>query len=308
MIPIFNTGLDIYRKTIKRVRPIHVGINKMLTSVLLPMMEKSKGFQTIKDDPFWFRLELLTNRHESETRAQINRIVKPGMTVLDIGAHVGYYTRLFSRLVGENGKIIAFEPHPRTFEVLHKNTANLKNVTLVQSAVAENEGTAELYDYLMMSASGSLHYDEKLLDIQKANVGDSDIAPRIQNEFPVEKFAVRTVPIDMLLNEMNIEKIDFVKMDIEGAEMGALRGMKNLIANSPGINLIMEFNPSALKAFDVIPETAIAEVLGLGFSKVFVVNEDGSLVEITNKTQMIADMTTRLMQHMDVVNLLFIRS
>ncbi|MEQ8677590.1 MAG: FkbM family methyltransferase [Aggregatilineales bacterium] len=280
----------------------------MLTTVLLPMLEKSKGFQTIEDDPFWFRLELLTDRHESETRAQINRIVKPGMIVLDIGAHVGYYTRLMSQLVGENGKVIAFEPHPRTFEVLHKNTANLKNVTLVQSAVAEEEGTAELYDYLMMSASGSLHYDEKLLDIQKANVGDSDVAPRIQNEFPVEKFTVRTVPIDALLSEMNIEAIDFVKMDIEGAEMGALRGMKNLIANSPNINLIMEFNPSALKAFDVVPESAVAEVLGLGFSKVFVVNEDSSLVEITNKTQMIVDMTTRLMQHMDVVNLLFIRS
>lgn len=308
MILLFNTGLNIYRKTFKRIRPLHVGMNKMLTTVLLPMLEKSKGFQTIEDDPFWFRLELLTDRHESETRAQINRIVKPGMIVLDIGAHVGYYTRLMSQLVGENGKVIAFEPHPRTFEVLHKNTANLKNVTLVQSAVAEEEGTAELYDYLMMSASGSLHYDEKLLDIQKANVGDSDVAPRIQNEFPVEKFTVRTVPIDALLSEMNIEAIDFVKMDIEGAEMGALRGMKNLIANSPNINLIMEFNPSALKAFDVVPESAVAEVLGLGFSKVFVVNEDSSLVEITNKTQMIVDMTTRLMQHMDVVNLLFIRS
>lgn len=308
MIPLFNTGLSIYRKTFKRIRPLHVGMNKVMTSVLLPTMEIAKGFQTIQDDPFWFRLELLTNRHESETRAQINRIVKPGMVVLDIGAHVGYYTRLFSQLVGENGKVIAFEPHPRTFEVLHKNTASLKNVTLVQSAVAEEESTAELYDYLMMSASGSLHYDEKLLDIQKANVGTSDVAPRIANEFPVEKFSVRTVPLDSFLAEMDIHKIDFVKMDIEGAEMGALRGMKTLIQNSPGLNLIMEFNPSALQAFDIQPETAIAEVLGMGFTKVFIVNEDHSLNEITHATQTIAEMTARLMEHMDVVNLLFIRN
>jgi FkbM family methyltransferase len=129
----------------------------------------------------------------------------------------------------------------------------------------------------MMSASGSLHYDEKLLDIQKANVGTSDVAPRIANEFPVEKFSVRTVPLDAFLAEMDIHKIDFVKMDIEGAEMGALRGMKSLIQHSPGLNLIMEFNPSALQAFDINPETAIAEVLGMGFTKVFIVNEDHSL-------------------------------
>ena len=112
------------------------------------------------DDPFWFRLELLTHRHETETIAHLDALAAPGMTMLDIGAHVGYYSCRYAKILGANGRIIAFEPHPRTFATLQHNVEQLPQVTAVQLALAEQEGSAELHDYLMMSASGSLHYDE----------------------------------------------------------------------------------------------------------------------------------------------------
>ena len=297
--------LTIYRKTLKRIRPLHVAINRFLSGVVLPMMEKSQSFQTMPDDPFWFRLELLTRKHEQETMQHVDRIVKPGMVVLDIGAHIGYYTRRFSELVGVQGRVVAFEPHPRTFGVLQKNVGQMQNVTLMQRAVTETESTAELYDYLIMSASGSLHFDENLLDLQKSHVTNSDVAPRIASDFPVEKFTVDTVAIDSCMVQLGIAQVDFVKMDIEGAEMGALRGMRGIIAASPNLNLVMEYNPQALKAFDVDPETAIAEVLDMGFDTVAVVQDDGSLKDITGDAAAIATLTSRLMTHMDVVNLLF---
>lgn len=303
----FDTSLNLYRKTVKRIRPLHVAIHWAMTHTVIPAMEKLKGFRTIPDDPFWFRLGLVTGRHEPETMAQIERLLKPGMTVLDIGAHVGYYAQQCAKLVGSAGRVVAFEPHPRTFEILCHNVARFGNVTPVQMAVAESAGTAELYDYLIMSASGSLHYDENMLDLQKSRVTDSDIAPRIRTDFPVETFTVQTVPVDTYLATQNIDRVDVVKMDIEGAEMTALRGMKATISNSPGMALIMEYNPQALKAFDFVPQAALDEVLAMGFTRMQTIEPGGQLIDLTHDTAAVDRLTAQLTAEMGVVNLLFTR-
>ena len=75
--------------------------------------------------------------------------------------------RRYAKALGANGRILAFEPHPRTFATLQHNVQHLPQVTAVQLALADQEGTAELHDYLMMSASGSLHYDESMVALQK---------------------------------------------------------------------------------------------------------------------------------------------
>lgn len=308
---VFDSSLTLYRRTLKRVRPLHVAAHVVMSRVVIPLLEWSQRFYTIPDDPFWFRLDLLTGRHEPETMSQINRLVRPGMTVLDIGAHVGYYSRRSARLVGDGGHVFAFEPHPRTFETLARNLRPYPNVTPVQAAVAEAEGTAELYDYLMMSASGSLHYDESMRDLQKAQLSASDIAPRIASDFPVQTYTVRTLALDDYLAGEGVERVDVVKMDIEGAEIGALRGMRGIIARSPGIALIMEYNPQALRSFDHDPQAALAEVLALGFDTLQIIEADGSLRDISGDSAAmsatISQITARLMDHMGVVNLLLTR-
>jgi len=307
---LFDHSLNLYRKSLKRLRPAHLGVHRLMTHVVMPLLEKRKGFRTMPDDPFWFRLELLTNRHEAETVRQIDQLVQPGMTVLDVGAHVGYYARRCARLVGENGRVIAFEPHPRTFAVLSHNVKRCGNVIPLQVALAESEGTAELHDYLIMSASGSLHYDQAMIELQRSQLTTSDVAPRIAHNFPVQTFIVRTVPADACLLKLGVERVDVVKMDIEGAEISALRGMRQTLANSPGMALIMEYNPQALKAFGLQPELAVAEVLDLGFEQVQLIEGDGRLKELTRDEATIGRLTAQLMvdNQMDVVNLLFKRS
>ncbi|MBN1287223.1 MAG: FkbM family methyltransferase [Anaerolineae bacterium] len=303
----FDASLDLYRKTIKRIRPLHLAVHRLMTHGVIPALERLKGFQTIPDDPFWFRLNLVTGRHEFETVQVVERLLRPGMTVLDIGAHAGYYARRCAEWVGPGGRVFAFEPHPRTFEVLRRNVARLGNVTPVRAAVAEREGVAELYDYLIMSASGSLHYDRDLLELQKARVGDADIAPRIRTDFPVETFTVRTVKVDGYLAGQGVARVDVVKMDIEGAEMHALRGMPATIAGSPGLALVMEYNPKALKAFGFEPEAALAETLGMGFARVQAIEPGGRLVDLTHDAAAVAQLTARLLDDMGVMNLLFTR-
>jgi FkbM family methyltransferase len=212
-----------------------------------------------------------------------------------------------SNIVGENGRVIAFEPNPNNHAMLKRNVAERKNVTLLQVALAENEGTAELHDYLMMSASGSLHYDETLREVQLSQSTKGDFAPRLGANFQPQTYTVRTAPVDDLLAELNISQVDIVKMDIEGAEMGALRGMKNTISNSPNLALVMEYNPLGLKAFGNEPVASLREVLAMGFSSLQVIEADGSLSDYTNNFEVLEKLTEKLMKHMGVVNLLLRR-
>jgi FkbM family methyltransferase len=304
---ISNLSLRLYRKTIKRIRSAHAATHWLMTHGAIPILEKSTGFRTMPDDPFWFRLELLTNRHEMETIAQLDQLAASGMTMLDIGAHVGYYSRRYAKVLGQNGRIFAFEPHPRTFAALQHNVKRLSQVTAVQLALAEQEGSAELHDYLMMSASGSLHYDESMVALQKSQTHETDIAPRIGRTFSAQTFTVRTMPVDDFLAAQGIKQVDLVKMDIEGAEIGALRGMKHTIANSPNLVLIMEYNPQALKAFGHEPVAALNEVQSLGFTKMEAIEGDGRLTDLTHQADHLQSLTEQLMQNMGVINLLLQR-
>lgn len=306
MMRLFDSSLSLYRKTLKRVRPAHIAMHRLMDRVLMPALERRYDFKTIPEDPFWFRLELLTSQHEVETAQLLRRLVEPGMIALDVGAHVGYYTRLLSRLTGARGRVIAFEPHPRTHQVLRHNTRALANATPLQVAVAEAEGSAELYDYLMMSASGSLHYDESLAHLQRARMGAGDVAPRGQEAFEMRRFQVETATIDACLAELGIERVDIAKMDIEGAELGALRGMRDTIAASPGMTLVMEYNPAALQAFGHDPAAALEEALGMGFSRVEAIESDGSLRDWRD-ARLVARETARMLGDMSVVNLLLRR-
>lgn len=301
---ISNLSLRLYRKTIKRFRSAHAATHWLMTHGAIPILEKGSGFRTMPDDPFWFRLELLTNRHEVETITQLDKLAAPGMTMLDIGAHVGYYSRRYAKILGENGRIFAFEPHPRTFAALQHNVKRLPQVTAVQLALAEQEGTAELHDYLMMSASGSLHYDETMAALQKSQTHATDIAPRIGQTFSAQTFTVRTTLVDDFLAAQGVEQVDLVKMDIEGAEIGALRGMKHTIANSPNLVLVMEYNPQALKAFGHDPTAALNEVQSFGFNKIEAIEADGRLTNLTHQHDHLQNLTEQLMQNMGVINLL----
>ncbi len=303
---VLDSSLWLYRKTVKRIRPAHSALHRLLEGLLLPALERANDFQTIAEDPFWFRLELLTRQHERETLQLLRRLGKPGMVALDVGAHVGYYTRLLAELAGASGRVIAFEPHPRTHQVLQRNTRKLSNVMPLPVAAAETAGSAALYDYLMMSASGSLHYDETLLRLQQAQLGEADVAPRRASGFEMQQYHVRTVAIDECLAALGIERVDLVKMDIEGAELAALRGMQKLIAASPALALVMEYNPGALRAFGHAPAETLAEVLGLGFRRVRAIEAGGALRDWSD-TGLVAEETARLSENMAVLNLLFER-
>jgi FkbM family methyltransferase len=137
-------------------------------------------------------------------------VPKPGDVVFDVGAGVGDTSLLFSRFVGERGKVVAIEAHPETFEWLSRlcEINDLENVTPLQVAVSDREGEIVISDEATLSNS--------MVDRGDADAGVTVPARRL----------------DDIARELGIETIDFLKMNIEGAERLALGGMEEMIGRT----------------------------------------------------------------------------
>jgi FkbM family methyltransferase len=136
-----------------------------------------------------------------------------GDICLDCGANYGYVTYLMSKMVGELGRVISFEPDPETFEMLKRNVEEhrLKNVTIVNKALW-NEKTV-----LNFNAEGSLGGGL----VRTINRDKSMLKQQI---------SVETTTLEEVAHELNLPRIDFVKMDIEGAELEVLQSSGKLLA------------------------------------------------------------------------------
>jgi FkbM family methyltransferase len=172
-------------------------------------------------------------------RAILKEIIKPGMTVLDIGANIGIYTSFMAKIVGEKGRVYAFEPSPHNFNLLKKYN-NQGNVTLVQTAIGDTTGRIALY------ISDKLNVDHRTYETG-------------------EKRKKIDVPSYRLDDYLQGRKIDFVKMDIQGFEYKALLGMENTLQNNQDIQILMEFWPYGLIKAGSKPEEVLAFLHRLGF-------------------------------------------
>ncbi|MBK8444038.1 MAG: FkbM family methyltransferase [Sphingobacteriales bacterium] len=175
---------------------------------------------------------------KSSDRDRINEIrnyVKEGMTVLDIGANIGFYTLLLSRLVGKSGKVYAFEPDATNFRHLSNNVRNCSNVVLHQAAVGEKSGNIKLF-----------HSSDLNVDHQTFDSGEG----RPYTEIPC-------VALDDVIPTP--QKVDFIKIDIQGYEYYAFKGMSQLLQRSQPLLLMGEVWPYALQKAG----TSVAQYLQL---------------------------------------------
>jgi FkbM family methyltransferase len=147
-----------------------------------------------------------------------------GDTVIDIGAHIGYYTLLAARKVGPKGKVVAFEPEPNNFHLLSLNIKlnHYDNVIPIEKAVSNEESTVKLY--LGGSSTNSV--------IKNYNISQNS-----------NFITIKAINLDKF---KGFGKIRLIKMDIEGAELLALKGMLELIDKNEDLIIISEFNPSLL--------------------------------------------------------------
>jgi FkbM family methyltransferase len=155
-------------------------------------------------------------RFETSEIAFVGRFLKPGMTVLDLGAHHGLYTLLASKRVGLAGRVIAFEPSPREKKalLLHLKLNRCKNAEVHGLALGAENADADLY-----LAKGR-------------QSGCNSLRPpeRIRWRSTIR---VHVAKLDDWLAERGVERVHFIKLDVEGAEMAVLKGAERLLARRP---------------------------------------------------------------------------
>jgi FkbM family methyltransferase len=193
--------------------------------------------------------------YEPGITALVKREVKEGDVVLDLGANVGYYTLLFAKLVGETGKVFAFEPDPRFFSLLKKNVEinGYKNVILEQKAVTNRTGMMRLF---LEEGTYTVH----------------------ESEGGRESIEVESVSLDDYFSLFQ-KGIDFIKMDIEGSEGYAIDGMSGLLEKNGHIKIVTEYWPMGLKSYG--PERYLNLLQQHKFTLYHIDEEEKSMLPIT---------------------------
>jgi FkbM family methyltransferase len=180
---------------------------------------------------------------EPEMVEFLSKIIKPGWTVMDLGAESGYFALLMSQLVGSSGHVYAFEADPVSIARIKKSVEinRFSNITVVGKAVSDQPGTATFYPDGMRGALGYHRFgNQDGITVECASV-DSVIPPDAN--------------------------VSFFKMDIEGSEWKALRGMQRTLKSCN--SLITEFLTPGLRRTGGEPWDYLKQLADAGFTKIF---------------------------------------
>jgi len=196
------------------------------------------GFQMYLDESSYMDLSLYRQYledglYEKETSRYVMNALKEGDVFVDIGANSGYYTLLASSIVGEDGFVYSFEPHPETFKRLSRNVKmnKMNNVKIFNMACSSYDGVGTL-------------------NVSKSSDGLNSLKqiPLTSNSIPIEVRKLDTVLPDAV--------IDMIKIDAEGSEMDIITGASKILSKGKP-NIIYEINrgfASSQKIIDVLKE------------------------------------------------------
>lgn len=203
-----------------RVQTVALGDDLILARVLgshkMLLRGSDRGFSRhVMLDGYW----------ESWLTIFCARTLQSGMVAFDVGANLGYYTLLFADRVGASGHVVAIEPNPATFALLEESVrlnGFEHNVRLVQAAATDRDGTLDLF-------------------VPRGEPKNATVAVDGGDQPAESRVSVPGIPIDRLSAEL--DQVDFLKIDVEGAEPAVLAGMSETIARFRPM-IVLEFNAS----------------------------------------------------------------
>ena len=207
----------------------------------------------------WF---IISGRYESSLTNWMVPRLRPDSVCVDVGANFGYFTCLFARFAPQ-GKVIGIEPDPTVFAILRDNVLiNGFNghASVINAAVSDNNGRLTLYRRTIRSGNTSI-------------IKASDEFTSSLGELPVEAFEAPTFTVDQICADLG-GRLDFLKIDVEGAEPLVFRGAQEAIRNNRQLNIIFEWSPAQMQGAKFDLKEFIAKLKEYGFSP-YSLNEDG---------------------------------
>lgn len=204
--PLSAAAAEWYAEQFRRWPAVFAGLDFQTQRQLPAGMQMNLGIVDIIE-----RTLLTTGAWDPIIRQTMTACLKPGDVFLDVGANIGYFSLLASRLVGDSGRVFSFEPSARA---LSKLTAHIclnecSNITVCSQAMGEKPGT------------------ERLNWAPSSNIGGSTIARGASSQGRSETIAVRR--LDDVCRELQIAP-SFIKLDVEGFELFALRGARETLS------------------------------------------------------------------------------
>ena len=269
------------RKLFSLSRIVKKGLKAVGIGYLLPLREWHAAFKKrLKTDHTFIdghemfldqqdSLDLsIDDSYDAFERDLLKQQVGEGDRVIDLGANIGLYTLTLARLVGETGRVYAFEPDPTNFALLSKNVElnGYRNVTLERKAVSDKTGPAHLFRC-------------------EDNAGDHRITDSDEGRDSVE---IEVISLDDYFSS-DLVPIRLIKMDIQGAEGGALKGMAQLLDRSTDPRILMEFWPAGLERFGTNPRELLETLRARGFQILQIDHRRKELVEVTDFSAFLAE-------------------
>lgn len=193
--------------------------------------------------PYTLTHDYFLKPFESETTKLVETLLGSGAVFVDVGANIGYFTLLAAHQVGTEGRVVAVEPSHQNLSFLRHNvqTNGLKQVEVVEAAAGASRCSRPFF----VQSVG-------VLDGFYSDQGSSHLRRAVD---------VQQLPLDEIVEGA----ADLVKIDVEGAELEVLEGMRRLISRCPGLHLIVEWNPSALSRAGIAPTSLPQRLVGEGF-------------------------------------------
>jgi len=230
--------------------------------------EIDPGFRLRCDlqDPEQQKIYFYGHYHERYEARLIRGALSPGENFWDIGANIGYFTLLAAAALNNTGRIVAFEPGQTAFQRLQENIGlnNFRNITAVNLAASNSAGEARLYLATEIADTGANLYQR----------GED----RTQCEI------IQTIPLDIFLNQEQLPPPQFIKIDVEGAELAVLQGATNILSEFSPL-LLLEMEEKTLRAAGT-DKTAIQNWLSpLGYQGAFLHKGRWFVTDDMNKTR-----------------------
>ncbi len=239
-------------KLIRRVWPDFRLSNFLLRTTgsrKMVVVNGKKMFVDLRDSAVATHL-FVSKTWEPEETKLVSRLLEEGDVFVDVGANLGYFTLIASDAVGKTGRVFAFEPEPNNFSLLQKNVEVNKcaNVCCERKAVSNANQPIELH---LSSFNYGDHRIYSSHDDEGYNRGEERARTQVEGVTLDSYFPSGT-------------RIDFIKMDVQGAEYFALLGMERVLRENVDVVLMVEFWPHGLREAGVEPSAFLEKVVGPG--------------------------------------------
>lgn len=200
--------------------------------------------------------------------------IKEGDVVVDVGAYIGVFSLLASERVGDKGCVYAFEPVPRNFERLMRNL----KVNQVKNVKAYNFGLSDKDETLSLSVPRDIPAESSLAGSW------TELTKDIKLNKDIVK--AKLIPFDQFYKDENLSRVNIVKIDVTGAELKVLKGMRNTLSNSNDAVLFLEVTPPLIKLLGGSVIELVELLLDCGFKTLYSIelNQKVDLSKLSDKS------------------------